>query len=65
TGTKCAQNCRVEINVVYEIDNITQTKTEFVTLGEIPSGTVKEFNATIQLPIGVHAHNYSINAWWD
>ena len=54
TGSKSAQNCRLEIAVVFEIDYITQIKTEFVTLGDIPSGTVKEFIATIQLPIGVN-----------
>jgi len=67
TGTKNAQNCRLEIAVVFEIDNITQTKTEFVTLGDIPSGTVNEFIATIQLPIGVNPAmtGYSINVWYD
>jgi len=67
TGTKSAQNCRLEIAVVFEIDNITQIKTEFVTLGDIPSGTVREFIATIQLPIGVNTAmtSYNISVWHD
>ncbi len=67
TGTKSAQNCRLEIAVVFEIGNITQIKTEFVTLGDIPSGTVKEFIILFQLPIGVNPAmtGYSINPFWD
>ena len=66
-GNKEAKNCRLEILVTFEIDYQQQSKTEMATLGDIAAGGTKEFNVTIQLPIGSNPAmaGYRIDIFWD
>lgn len=66
-GNKDALNCRLEIYVTFDFDYRQQSKTEIVNLGDIPVGSSKEFNATIQLPIGADPamSGYRVDVFWD